>query len=306
MVPQTQQKTGTLSGRVLVIVFLVVSLILVTVYFREGATGPLHGVQNAVSGITAPFKFVSGAIGSGTGAIGDAAENATASLDTLQDKDAYIQQLVDELAKLEEYRQENERYRELLDIKDTYGLETVAARVIQRNSNAYEQIVTVDRGSNDGVQAGLPVMGTSGLIGQVISVRDSDCDVRLLADPKSGVAVMLQSSRAEGIVYGSVEGLLYLKNVDGDAEVQVGDMVITSGLGGSYFRGLTVGMVVKVDAVQGDTSRTIIVSPNSSAGPLEEVLVVTGMNEASGTAPVDDNNEGSDTDGSDEGNNGTE
>lgn len=280
MAPQVQQKTGALSGRVLVIVFLVVSLILVTVYFREGTSGPIHTVQNTVSGIATPFKFVGGAIGSGTGAVGAAVENATASEDTLQSLREHRQELIDEIAKLEEYRQENERLQALLDIKDTYDLETIAARVTQRNSNAWEQVVTIDKGFGDGVEVGLPVMGASGLIGQVVSVQGATCDVRLLTDPMSGVAVMLQSSRTEGIVYGSVEGLLYLKNVDADAEVQVGDVVITSGLGGSYSRGLTVGMVVKVDDVQGDSSRTIIVSSNESTGPLEEVLVVTSMAQA--------------------------
>lgn len=280
MTPKTQQKAGALSGRVLVVAFLIVSLILITVYFREGSAGPIHSLQNAVSGITTPFKFVGGAIGSGTGAVGSAFENAAASEESLSSLRQYNQELIDEIAKLEEYRQENERLQALLDIKDTYGLDTVAARVTQRNSNAWEQTITINRGSNDGIKAGLAVMGANGVIGQVISVESSSCDVRLLSDPMSGVAVMLQASRAEGVVYGSVEGLLYLKNVDADAEVQVGDMVITSGLGGRFPHGLTVGMVVKVDSVAGDSSRTIIISPNESTGPLEEVLVVVGMNES--------------------------
>ena len=88
---------------------------------------------------------------------------------------------------------------------------------------------------------------------------------------------MVQSSRAEGILRGSLVGLLYLEDLDADAEVNVGDVIVTSGLGGSYARGLIIGTVVKVDAQQGDTSRRIVVSPNDSINTLEDVLVVSSV-----------------------------
>ena len=81
-------------------------------------------------------------------------------------------------------------------------------------------------------------MGTTGVVGQVISVSTYSSQVRLLNDAQSGVAVMLQSSRSEGILSGSVEGVLYLEGVDEGVEVTEGEAVITSGLGGGYFRGL--------------------------------------------------------------------
>ncbi|WP_417755167.1 rod shape-determining protein MreC, partial [Senegalimassilia anaerobia] len=105
----------------------------------------------------------------------------------------------------------------------------------------------------------------------------STATVRLLTDPQSGAAAMVQSSRAEGILRGSLIGLLYLEDLDADAEVNVGDVIVTSGLGGSYARGLIIGTVVKVDAQQGDTSRRIVVSPNDSIDTLEDVLVVSSV-----------------------------
>ena len=87
---------------------------------------------------------------------------------------------------------------------------------------------------------------------------------------------MVQSSREEGIVRGSLEGLLYLQNLDEDAQVAVGDIVITSGLGGSYVSGLTIGTVVR-DAGEGGTPATVVVSPNAKASALEEVVVVRGI-----------------------------
>ena len=88
---------------------------------------------------------------------------------------------------------------------------------------------------------------------------------------------MLQNSRAEGILSGSVEGVLYLQGVDESTDVKEGEAVITTGLGGGYFRGLVVGVVSKVEQRQGDATRTIVVSPNSSFSNISEVLVVLGM-----------------------------
>ena len=120
-------------------------------------------------------------------------------------------------------------------------------------------------------------MGTSGVVGQVVSASTNTATVRLLTDPQSGAAAMVQSSRAEGILRGSLVGLLYLEDLDADAEVAAGDVVVTSGLGGSYARGLIIGTVVKVDSSQGDSSRRVVVSPNDSISTLEDVLVVSSV-----------------------------
>lgn len=93
-------------------------------------------------------------------------------------------------------------------------------------------------------------MGSTGVVGQVVSCSTYTSEVRLLNDAQSGVAVMLQSSRAEGILSGSVEGVLYLQGVDESTEVKEGEAVITTGLGGGYFRGLVVGVVSKVEQRQ--------------------------------------------------------
>ncbi len=85
---------------------------------------------------------------------------------------------------------------------------------------------------------------------------------------------MVQSSRAEGIVRGSLDGLLYLENISADVNIQVGDVVLTSGLGGSYTRGLLIGTVARVEGSAGNDSRRIVVAPNGSVDLLQEALVV--------------------------------
>ena len=152
----------------------------------------------------------------------------------------------------------------------------------RRNTDAWNQTVTIDVGTSSGVSTGLTVMGPNGVIGQVVSAQASSSTVRLLSDLRSGAAALIQSSRAEGVVNrGSLDGLLYLENIDSDVQVSVGDVVLTSGLGGSYTRGLLIGTVVKIEGAQNDASRRIVVSPNDAATSLEEVLVVTSASESS-------------------------
>ena len=282
-----QQRSSVFLRRVLLVAFLVASLALVTLYSREGQDGPLHAVQSGVSGAVAPLKFVGAAASAG---VNDAAEgfgNLTADESTLRESNAELREL---LSQADEYKQEAQRLQKLLDLKDLYKIDGVGARVIGNPDQAWSQAVTIDKGTADGVETGLTVMGTSGVVGQVYSAGEHTAEVRLLTDPDSGAAARVESSRAEGVVRGSLEGLLYLENLDADAVVNPGDVVVTSGLGGSYAPGLIIGTVVKVDTRQGESTRRVIVSPNDTTGALEEVLVVFGV----GAVGEADGNEGGD------------
>lgn len=268
----------------LLIVLLAASLVMATVYSREGEAGPLHTVQGAVSSLFSPLKLAGATASSGARDAGDAILDATAddaTLSELREQNAELRELV---AQTEEYRQEAERLQELLDLKESSGAEGIGGRIIGRNTDAWNQTVTIDVGSSSGVSSGLTVMGPTGVIGQVISTTDSTSTVRLLSDPQSGAAALIQSSRAEGVVRGSLDGLLYLENVESDVQVSVGDVVLTSGLGGSYTRGLLIGTVVKIEGSQGDATRRIVVSQNDEAESLEEVVVVTSVAQSTSSA----------------------
>ncbi len=279
-----QNQNGAPARRVLLIVLLVVSLVMATVYSREGDEGPLHTVQGAVSSLSSSLKLLGATASSGARNVGDAITDASASdatLSELREQNAELRQLV---AQTEEYRQEVDRLQGLLDLRDSSGAEGVGGRIIGRNTDAWNQTVTIDVGSSSGVTSGLTVMGPTGVIGQVVSATDATATVRLLSDPQSGAAALIQSSRAEGVVRGSLDGLLYLENVDSDVQVSVGDVVLTSGLGGSYTRGLLIGTVVKVEGNQGDATRRIVVSQNDEAKSLEEVVVVTSVSSDSSSS----------------------
>ena len=263
---------------------LALSLACVAVYSREGESGPLHAVQGGFQTAVTPLTFIGAAVGAVTDAASTAVGDVTAdeaTLSTLVEQNEELRELV---AQAEEYRQEAQRLQGLLGLVDEYEIDGIAARVIGRSAEAWNQSITLGAGEDSGVDAGMTVVGSSGVIGQVVSTTAGTATVRLLTDPQSGVAVIVQSNRAEGIVRGSLEGLLYLEDVDSESEVVVGDVVVTSGLGGSYVSGIIVGTVVSVEGDEGTDTRTIIVSPNDEVTPLEEVVVVQSLGAGSSDA----------------------
>lgn len=286
----------TIGGAALLVVLLIVSAVLSSVYSNEESSGPVHSVQAGVGMVAAPLQFVGVGVAYAEDAAGDAIQNATASDSSytqLRDENA---QLKAQLAELQEYRGEAQRLQGLLDLSDKYDFSGVTGRVIGKGTDAWNRVVTLNVGSVSGVECGLPVVGGSGLVGQVIEVSPLTCRVRLISDPQSGVSVVLQSNRAEGVVRGSIAGLLYLEDLDTSTEVNVGDVVITSGLGGSYFRGVALGTVVNVINAAGTSDRTIVVEPFSSADPLEELTVVLRMgseSDLSGTSDASSSDSGS-------------
>ena len=197
------QQSGSASAkRVLLVALLVVSLALATLYAREGEGGPLHAVQGAVAVAVGPFKLVGAAADAGVSSAGEGIENLTADESTLSGLRESNEELRRRLAEADEYKQEAERLEGLLDLKQSYDIDGVAARVVGKSVEAYNQTVTLDVGRDDGVESGMTVMGATGVVGQVRSTDARTCEVRLLTDQNSGAAAIIQSNRGEGIVRG--------------------------------------------------------------------------------------------------------
>jgi len=273
--PMNMQQTGSkTTRRILLVVLIVASIVMLTVYAREGDGGPLHSMQNGVMNVSGRAGGATAVVRGGVESIGGAVEDATANPTTLNALREQNEQLRQMVANAEEYRQEADRLRGLLDMKQVSGVTGPVARIIGRSTNAWDQSITLDLGASSGVKPGMTIMGATGVIGQVSRTTEDTSTVRLLTDPNSGAAVMIQSSREDGIVKGSTSGILMLEDLGEDVIPQVGDVVLTSGLGGSYERGLIVGSVVSVNKTASNPTGTILVTPNDTASVLEEVIVV--------------------------------
>ena len=270
-----RQSTG---GRPL-IVLCVISLLLLTFYLREGDTGPIHAVRGGVMTVTSPVRMLGSAVAAPFGALGNIAQNATASSETLSELKKRNEELTAQVAELSEAQETAERLEKLVGLKSTYSLESTAARIIGSTGDAWTDSVIIDKGSASGFEVGMPVCSSGGVIGQIIEVSANTSTVRLITDDQSGVSAMIQGSRAQGVLQGQADGTLRLEYVVSDAEVATGDIVITSGIGGTFPKGLPLGTVASIDRAPNAVYYTIVVRAASSAESNEEVLVITSVSE---------------------------
>ena len=149
-----------------------------------------------------------------------------------------------------------------------------AAAVIGRDPSPFLRYVIINRGSNDGIRRGMPVVTNQGLVGRVDAVIGGASRVQLITDPSSLVSVILQNSSADAIMKGSVSGELSLEMLSQDAKIQTGDVVLTSGLGGEYPPDLLVGQVSNVRKRESDLFQEATVQPVVDFSRLEIVLVI--------------------------------
>jgi len=176
---------------------------------------------------------------------------------------------------------ENRRLRELLQLRDRMGGESISAQVISRDFNPGVFRITrvaVDRGERDLVRVGMPVVSSEGLVGQIRSTTGRQADVLLTADRSSAIDVIIPRTGARGMLVGTGENsryacrIQYLRRED---EVRVGDEVYTSGLGQRFPASILVGRVSKVDRQEFGLHQEAEVFPAVNFGNLDEVLILT-------------------------------
>lgn len=265
------------AGKPLVLVVLVVaSLILTTLWYREGDNGPLHLVRRGLLVVSQPFAVAGSAVFAPVRAVGTYVSESTASREEIASLKKQNRDLKMRLAELEEAELENKRLKSLVAFADAQDFATLGAHVIGRPTASWDHSIIIDRGSTDDVQVGTPVVASGGLVGQVVDVSPFNAKVRLITDSESGVAVIVQRTRAEGVVRGSVDGKLTLEFVGKENMPLVGDVLVTSGMGGVFPKGIVVGEVVSVAAPQADLFPKVQVRSRVDVTRIEDALVLTG------------------------------
>jgi rod shape-determining protein MreC len=270
------------AGRPLLLVGLVVAaLIVTTLWYREGDAGPLHMLRRGTVAVSQPFAVAGTFLTTPIRAVGGWLGGLGMSRSDYEALKAQNLSLKQRLAALEEARLENERIRALVDFANTQDLKTVGARVIGRPTDTRQRSILIDRGTSSGVEKGDAVIAAGGLVGQVVDITPWSARVLLITDADSGVAVLVQRTRVNGIVRGSLQGPLQLEFVGKSAAPVIGDVLLTSGLGGVYPKDIVVGEVTEVSAQQTDLFTSITVASRVDIERIEEVLVIVGSAAAS-------------------------
>jgi rod shape-determining protein MreC len=168
---------------------------------------------------------------------------------------------------------ENERLRQELDFRKTQQPSTVAVQIIGKDLSPASSTVTINKGSVDGIRKDMAVITPEGVVGKVQAALSGTAKVILLTDPGSTVAVRVQRNREEGLLEGKLISCA-LKYVSYYADIQVGDLLVTSGLDGIYPKGLPVATVTKVKKHEAIAFQTVVARPNVRLSRLEEALVL--------------------------------
>lgn len=177
-----------------------------------------------------------------------------------------------EVNQLREEKRETERLRKLLPLLERAPKTVTLAQVIFRDVSLWTRGILIDRGKLHGVEKDMAVITDRGLVGRVVSVSPSTAQVLLLTDFDSRVSVLAQESRDTGLLCGEAKTLLVMKYLDLDATIKVSDIVVTSGIGGVYPKGIPVGKVEMVGRERDGLHLYAIIRPFVSFSKLEEVL----------------------------------
>ena len=185
-----------------------------------------------------------------------------------------IAQLQEENHRMNETKLANERLRQLLQFREKNFPSMIGAEVIGRDPSFWFKSVMIDKGESDGVKKGMAVVLPTGVIGQVLKTAPHYATVLLITDYNSAVDCIVERSRAKAIVEGKGENRCQMKYLLRAEEVAVGDIVVTSGLGGNFPKGLMVGEVKKVDKKGHGVFQYAELTPSVDMTRLEEVFVV--------------------------------
>jgi len=191
-----------------------------------------------------------------------------------------VEDLTVQLVALQEVVIENENLRRQLEFAASHralGLQGADVRgmVAGQGPGNLIRAITIDVGRGAGLLPDMPVVTARGLVGRVIEVDASSSKVMLITDARSAVAGLVQRTRATGVVKGQIDGSLVMEGISRDADVEVGDIVLTSGLGGVFPRGVVIGQVVEVRRSDTAIFQEAVIAPSAQLNSLDVVLVVT-------------------------------
>lgn len=237
-------------------------------------------VRNGVNTLLFPLRWCGSKISEGFdgfslyfGKMGDLIEeneSLKAENESLRENEIYHNALADE----------NRRLREYLEIKKIYSdFEFSDALIISRGSESFMTVITLNRGSNDGIEIGMPVITSLGVVGSVIEVDINSCKVRTIIEDRGACGAYITRSGEVGVLQGDITyrdtGLCSLNYLSQDADVEIGDIVYTSGLGSVFPRDIPIGKVVKVTENAYNRTKSAEIECFVDFKNLNYVLIVT-------------------------------
>lgn len=261
---------------------LVILVLFAVLFMAMQQTGQLRPLQNFLGRVTSPMQVTTAGLTHTLNTFWDGVVGFRTTQQRLVELESLNNTLTVENLRLQEVELENERLRGLLgfaQVRPSFELRggQIIARVIGWDSNNFLDYIMLDLGRVHGITPGMPVLTNEGLVGRVSEVTDVTAKVLLITDPSSSVNVLLQSSRLNGVLRGEPGEDPIVDFIPQGEVFSVGEIVLTSGLGGRFPKGIPVGQVIEIQQRDFEESQRAVIRPTVNLDRLEVVLVVTNF-----------------------------
>lgn len=265
------------------LLFILLSLTIVGLILHE--TGNTQGVENLVLRPVSPVQDHLSSLASDFSNL----VQTFRDVQELRRRNEELQSLADSLmienVRLKELESENETLRQLLQFTEanptySYRAAEVVGHVIGQDPSNLLRYIIIDIGTENEVAKDMPVVTNRGLVGRIVEVSPRSSKVLLITDASSSVNAIIQSSRATGIVEGQTDGRLVMKYIPQTVTVNIGDIVLTSGLGATFPKRLVIGQVAAVHKQDIEMFQQAEIKPTMDFERLEIVLVITNFEPA--------------------------
>jgi rod shape-determining protein MreC len=175
---------------------------------------------------------------------------------------------------LKEAELENKRLKELLDFKEEFPYQTLACKVIGKDSSNWINSIIINKGQSSGLKKDMVIVSYSGLAGKIVEAAGDISRAILITDPSLKVAAKMQRTRDEGLVEGIYKGLMRMKYLPVNSKILKGDKVITSGLSRQYPKGILIGKIISIHKDPSHLYKIAIIEPATDFQKIEEVLCI--------------------------------
>jgi len=178
------------------------------------------------------------------------------------------------LIAIQENTAAQERFEKIQSFRSNQNYASIVANVIGRDPSDWNAALIIDRGHAEGIEVGQPVVSPLGVVGRIIEVGHNSAKVILLSDPTFAVAAVVERSRENGLLTGTLQGVLRLQYLTDNADVKVGDTLVTSRLSTAFPEGILIGQITDVQASVNTHTVECLVEPAVDLSELEEVIVI--------------------------------
>lgn len=273
------------SNRRTIILWVAVVIVGVLAFTTVKGKYDLRISESAVNTVLTPFQYAVTTVGNATKRLGVISWEMITVYEQNKMLRSEVEQLRERDVNVNEIIAENARLTNILNYKNTVKqFDTVVAKIISYDSSNLTNSITINLGIKDGMQKNMPVITPQGLVGTIAAVYEHSSKVQLILDPRSAVGAIVQrpESRVIGIIQGSVgvQTAAKMINIPRDADVVVGDNVLTSGYGGLYPKGIVIGDVIDVTNEAGGLLKYATVKTAVDFYRIEEVMVIVNSREA--------------------------